>query len=140
MGFFVEKTVFCFLFSVFSENYLIGRISKNRWNEKPLKSRSFRDLDVWKLSIEFVKSIYQITNKFPNSEIYGLTSQLRRSAISIPSNIAEGQGRNSSKEFRQFLAIALGSLAELETQVIIAKEIGYLTGENLIPLNRPGCY
>ncbi len=103
-------------------------------NEKPLKSRSFRDLDVWKLSIEFVKNIYKITNKFPNSEIYGLTSQLRRSAISIPSNIAEGQGRNSSKEFGQFLAIALGSLAELETQVIIAKEIGYLTGENLIPL------
>ena len=103
-------------------------------NEKPLKSRSFRDLDVWKLSIEIVKNIYQITNKFPNSEIYGLTSQLRRSAISIPSNIAEGQGRNSSKEFRQFLGIALGSLAELETQLIIAKEIEYLTGENLIPL------
>ncbi|MCX5892996.1 MAG: four helix bundle protein, partial [Deltaproteobacteria bacterium] len=58
----------------------------------------------------------------------------RRSVISIPSNIAEGQGRNSSKEFGQFLAIALGSLAELETQLIIAKEIGYLTGENLIPL------
>jgi four helix bundle protein len=103
-------------------------------NEKPLKSRSFRDLDVWKLSIEFVKNIYKITNKFPNSEIYGLTSQLRRSAISIPSNIAEGQGRNSSKEFGQFLAIALGSLAELETQLIIGKEIEYLTGENLIPL------
>ena len=103
-------------------------------NEKPLKSRSFRDLDVWKLSIEIVKNIYQITNKFPNSEIYGLTSQLRSSAISIPSNIAEGQGRNSSKEFGQFLGIALGSLAELETQLIIAKEIEYLTGENLIPL------
>jgi four helix bundle protein len=103
-------------------------------NEKPLKSRSFRDLDVWKLSIEFVKNIYKITNKFPNPKIYGVTSQLRRSAISIPSNIAEGQGRNSSKEFGQFLAIALGSLAELETQLIIAEEIGYLTGEKLIPL------
>lgn len=102
--------------------------------EKTLKSRSFRDLDVWKLSIEIVKNIYQITNNFPNSGIYGLTSQLRRSAISIPSNIAEGQGRNSSKEFGQFLAIALGSLAELETQLIIAKEIGYLTSENLSPL------
>ncbi len=89
-------------------------------------------MDVWKLSIELVKSIYQLTNKFPTSETYGLTSQLRRSAISIPSNIAEGQGRNSSKEFRQFLAFALGSLAELETQLIISKEIDRLTEEKLI--------
>ncbi|HEY9072545.1 MAG TPA: four helix bundle protein, partial [Desulfobaccales bacterium] len=79
-----------------------------------LKSRSFRDLDVWKLSIEFVKNIYQITNKFPKSELFGLASQLRRAAISIPSNIAEGQGRNSSKEFKQFLGVAQGSLAEVE--------------------------
>jgi len=91
-------------------------------------------LDVWKLSIELVKSIYQLTNKFPTSETYGLTSQLRRSAISIPSNIAEGQGRNSPKEFRQFLAFALGSLAELETQLIISKEIDCLTEEKLIHL------
>jgi four helix bundle protein len=103
--------------------------------KKPLKSRSFRDLDVWKLSIELVKSIYQLTNKFPTSETYGLTSQLRRSAISIPSNIAEGQGRNSSKEFKQFLAFALGSLAELETQLIISKEINCLAEEKLIPLS-----
>ena len=95
------------------------------------KSRSFRDLDVWKLSIELVKNIYKITDEFPNSEFYGLTSQMRRSAISIPSNIAEGQGRNSSKEFRQFLAISLGSLAEVETQLIIAKEINYLADEEL---------
>jgi four helix bundle protein len=91
------------------------------------KSRSYRDLDVWKLSIELVKEIYQVTAKFPPTEIYGLTNQLRRAAISIPSNIAEGQGRNSFKEFKQFLAIALGSLAELETQLIISHEIGYLT-------------
>jgi len=98
--------------------------------EKKQKSRSYRDLDVWKLSIELVKEVYQITQKFPASEIYGLTSQIRRAAISIPSNIAEGQGRNSPKEFRQFLAIALGSMAELETQLIIATEIGYVnTGE-----------
>jgi len=102
--------------------------------KKPLKSRSFRDLDVWKLSIELVKSIYQLTNKFPTSETYGLTSQLRRSAISIPSNIAEGQGRNSSKEFKQFLAFGVGSLAELETQLIISKEINCLAEEGLIPL------
>ena len=96
-------------------------------NGRMEKSRSYRDLDVWRLSIELVKDIYQVTGKFPQVEIYGLTNQLRRAAISIPSNIAEGQGRNSFKEFRQFLAIALGSLAELETQLIIAKEIGYLT-------------
>jgi four helix bundle protein len=98
------------------------------------RSGSFRDLDVWKLAIELAKNIYKITNKFPNSETYGLTSQLRRSGISIPSNIAEGQGRNSAKEFNQFLAIALGSLAELETQLIIAKEVNCLANEDLCPI------
>jgi four helix bundle protein len=99
------------------------------------KSRSYRDLNVWKLSIELVKDIYQVTTKFPQVEIYGLTNQLRRAAISIPSNIAEGQGRNSFKEFKQFLAVALGSLAELETQLIISHEIGYLNQENLSKLS-----
>jgi four helix bundle protein len=78
--------------------------------------------------------LYEITNEFPASEIYGLTNQIRRAAISIPSNIAEGQGRNSAKEFNQFLAISLGSTAELETQLIIAKEIDYLNEEQLNPL------
>ena len=91
--------------------------------EAVYKSRSYQDLDVWKLSIDFVKQTYQLTQKFPKTEIYGLTNQIRRAAISIPSNIAEGQGRNSAKEFRQFLAIALGSIAEVETQLIIAREI-----------------
>jgi four helix bundle protein len=68
------------------------------------------------MSIELVKDIYVVTGKFPQVEMYGLINQLRRAAISIPSNIAEGQGRNSFKEFKQFLGIALGSLAELETQ------------------------
>ena len=98
------------------------------------KSRSYRDLDVWKLAISLVKGIYQLTGKFPASENYGLTSQIRRAAVSIPSNIAEGQGRNSPKEFRQFLSVGLGSLAELETQLIIAQEIDYLTLEELQPL------
>ncbi len=98
------------------------------------KSRSYKDLDVWKLSVDFVKLLYEITNEFPASEIYGLTNQIRRAAISIPSNIAEGQGRNSAKEFNQFLAISLGSTAELETQLIIAKEIDYLNEEQLNPL------
>jgi len=95
------------------------------------KSRSYRDLEVWKLAISFVKDIYQATERFPANENYGLTQQIRRAAVSIPSNIAEGQVRNSSREFNHFLAIALGSAAELETQLIIAKEINYLTIEGL---------
>ena len=95
------------------------------------KSRSYRDLEVWKLAIAFVKDIYQTTEKFPLNENYGLTQQIRRAAVSIPSNIAEGQVRNSAKEFTQFLAIALGSAAELETQLIIGSEVNYLTVEEL---------
>ena len=95
------------------------------------KSRSYRDLEVWKLSIDFVKETYLITNNFPAAETYGLTNQIRRAAVSVPSNIAEGQGRNSTKEFKQFLAISLGSMAELETQLIIANGIGYIKGNEL---------
>jgi len=101
--------------------------------EGPKKSRSFRDLEVWKISIDLVREIYLATEKFPATEIYSLTDQIRRAAVSIPSNIAEGQGRNSSKEFKQFLAISLGSVAELETQLVIANQIGYLTGEEVTP-------
>jgi four helix bundle protein len=105
--------------------------------QKGYKSRSYRDLEVWKLSIDFVKKVYQVTHNFPASENYGLINQIRRAAVSIPSNIAEGQGRNSTKEFKQFLAISLGSLAELETQFIIAKEIEYLTQNGLDALLSP---
>ena len=105
--------------------------------QKGYKSRSYRDLEVWKLSIDFVKKVYQITHNFPASEKFGLIHQIRRAAVSIPSNIAEGQGRNSTKEFKQFLAISLGSLAELETQLIIAKEIEYLTQNGLDALLSP---
>jgi four helix bundle protein len=98
------------------------------------KSRSYRDLRVWKEAVEFVKDVYMLTSRFPANEIYGLTNQIRRAAVSIPSNIAEGQGRNSPKEFRQFLGIALGSVGEVETQLIIAKEIAYLNIEELNPL------
>ena len=102
--------------------------------EKGVKSRSYRDLEVWKSAVTFVKEIYLVTAQFPPAEIYGLTGQIRRAAVSIPSNIAEGQGRNSGKEFRQFLGIALGSVGEVETQLIIAKEIAYLNVEELNPL------
>ena len=86
-----------------------------------------KDLDVWKKSIDFVTEIYEITRAFPKDEIYGLTSQIRRAAVSIPSNIAEGSARNSNKEFIQFLYISLGSLSEVDTQMIISEKIGYIS-------------
>jgi four helix bundle protein len=76
-------------------------------------------LDAWKKAISFVKTVYEITGRFPAEEKFGLVSQMRRAAISIPSNISEGAGRNNPKEFSQFLGIAQGSVAELETQLII---------------------
>ena len=88
-----------------------------------------KDLIVWKKGIELVKNIYLITNSFPNSEQFGLISQMRRCAVSIPSNIAEGCGRNSNKELIHFLYIALGSSSELETQIIISAELNFLENE-----------
>jgi four helix bundle protein len=88
--------------------------------------RTHKDLEVWKSSMDFVISIYKITSTFPTSEIYGLTSQIRRAAVSVPSNIAEGAGRKNTKEFIQFLYISLGSLAEIETQLEIASRLMYL--------------
>ena len=85
--------------------------------------QSFKELIVWQKSIELVKEVYKITNSFPKSELYGLVSQMRRSAVSIPSNIAEGKKRRTSKDFMQFLRIADGSAAELETQIIISKDL-----------------
>src|SRR4030042_4658233 len=99
--------------------------------QAPRKSRSYRDLEVWKMSLSLVEDIYKATATFPASENYGVSQQIRRAAVSIPSNLAEGQFRNSSKEFRQFLAIALGSSAELETQLIIANKVNYLPTEEL---------
>lgn len=89
--------------------------------------KSYRDLLIWQKGIAFVKRIYQETDHFPDSERYGLINQMRRAAVSIPSNIAEGQARQHSGEFRQFLFVALGSIAEIETQIIISQELGYLT-------------
>lgn len=88
-----------------------------------------KDLDVWKNSIVFVKRIYETTKTFPREEMYGLTNQLRRASVSIPSNIAEGAARKGKAEFKQFLYIALGSLSEVETQLIISKEINFLEKE-----------
>jgi four helix bundle protein len=85
--------------------------------------RSFRDLLVWQKSIKLTVAIYRLTQGFPREELYGLTSQIRRSAVSIPSNIAEGQGRLNTAEFRQFLGIARGSTCELQTQLEIARAL-----------------
>jgi len=96
-----------------------------------MKIKSYKDLNIWKRSIRLVEEIYIITKKFPKEEIYGLTSQLRRSAVSIPSNIVEGFTRFHSKEYRQFLYISLGSCAELNTQIIISFHLGYLNSEKV---------
>ena len=92
---------------------------------------SYRDLEVWKISIDLVTAIYLATKRFPREELYALSSQLRRAAISVPSNIAEGQGRITRREFRQFLGQARGSLMEVETQLLIASKLNYLDGEVL---------
>lgn len=94
------------------------------------KIRNFKQLKIWQKGIDIVKDIYILTMKFPKDELYGLTSQMRRSAISIPSNIAEGFKRYHSKEYSQFLHIVLGSAAELETQLIIAKELGFINDKD----------
>ncbi len=93
--------------------------------------RPHKKLEVWKKAIEFVTRIYKVTESFPNSEKFGLISQIRRSAVSIPSNISEGAARNSKKEFVQFLSFAQGSTSELETQLIISDNLGFLRKEDL---------
>jgi len=86
---------------------------------------SFRELKVWQLSMDMVTEIYKVSESFPKQEVYGLTSQIRRCSVSIPSNIAEGSSRHNAKEFIQFLYIANGSLSEFETQIEIALRLGY---------------
>lgn len=90
---------------------------------------NYKDLVVWQKAIQLVTDIYKLTKIFPKEEAYGLVSQMHRSAISIPSNIAEGHDRNSDKEFSNFLCIARGSLAELETQIIISENLEYINQE-----------
>lgn len=91
----------------------------------------YKELIVWKHSVDLAAAVYQIAEKFPSKETYGLISQINRSVVSVASNIAEGAGRNSKKEFDQFLGIALGSVYELETQLIIGNRIGYLSTESI---------
>ena len=91
------------------------------------KIKNFRDLDVWRLGMEIVIDVYECTKRFPKEEVYGLVSQMRRAALSIASNVAEGFNRYHNKEYRQFLYIALGSCAELETQMEVSLLLGYVT-------------
>lgn len=93
--------------------------------------KTHKDLDVWKKGIVLVEGVYKVSGSFPKDEIYTLVSQLRRSAISVPSNIAEGAARKSKKEYLRFLYISMGSLSELETQLVIAKRLGYIDETNL---------
>lgn len=89
--------------------------------------KNFYDLEVWQKGRERVKAIYELTNTFPKEEQYGLSAQLRRAAISVPSNIAEGHSRHGTKDFTNFISIAIGSLAETDTQVILAQDLGYIS-------------
>ena len=91
--------------------------------------RPHERLDVWKRSVEFVVQVYKMTDTFPREEKFGLTSQVRRAAVSIPANIAEGAARQSPKEFKYFLSNAQGSVSELATEILIAKKLGYLKKE-----------
>jgi four helix bundle protein len=94
------------------------------------KIKSYRELIIWQKSIQVVTNVYKLTRNFPKEELFGLTSQMRRCAISIPSNIAEGFGRNSQGDFKRFLNIALGSTYELQTQIEISLNLEYLNIEN----------
>jgi len=87
----------------------------------------FKDLEVWKISVEMVREIYEMTENFPKNEQFGLVNQIRRSAVSIPSNIAEGAGKNTNRDFNRFISIASGSCNELETQLIISQELNFIS-------------
>jgi four helix bundle protein len=110
---------------------MINVKSKNLIDMKDEKTdlRPHRKLEVWKMSMDFVKEIYLITDRFPDSELYGLTSQMRRAAISVPSNLAEGAARKSGKKFKQFLNVAQGSISELDTQIELSLSLSYINEE-----------
>ena len=99
--------------------------------DRPVAARSFRELIVWQRGIELATAIYLLTRDFPRQETYGLTGQLRRSAVSVPSNIAEGQGRLTTGEFRHFLGVARGSNCELQTQLEIARALKLVDAERI---------
>ena len=94
-----------------------------------MEVRDYRDLKVWQAGLELAEAVYAVTNSFPKSEVFGLASQMQRAAVSIPSNVAEGHARDSTKEFLRFISVAMGSLAELETQLTLSNRLRYLEQE-----------
>jgi four helix bundle protein len=113
------------------ERYVMSDELKNPATNANGKPQSYRDLLVWQKSISLAKTIYKLTVEFPPEEKFGLISQMRRAAVSVPSNIAEGQARNTTGEFIQFISHAEGSLAELDTQLILAVELGFATADKI---------
>jgi four helix bundle protein len=99
-----------------------------------VNAKGFRELRVWQCGMDLVEEVYRLTKGFPKDELYGLTNQLRRAAVSVPSNIAEGQTRSFVKEYLQFLSVARGSLAEVQTQIEIAARLKYLSAEQVQPM------
>jgi len=91
-----------------------------------------KDLDIWKMGMDLVEKVYRITQAFPKDELFGLIAQIRRAAVSVPSNIAEGAARNSKKEYLQYLYISLGSLSEIETQILISQRLGYQNDPDIL--------
>jgi four helix bundle protein len=100
-------------------------------NQEPRQMHNFKNIIAWKKAMILAKDVYMLTKKFPKEELYGLTAQIRRSVISIPSNIAEGSGRGGEKEFSRFLDIAISSSFEMETQLILAHQLGYISEQEL---------
>lgn len=100
-------------------------------SDEQKKPQSYRDLLVWQKGIALTLAVYRLTQRFPSEERFGLMAQLRRAAVSIPSNIAEGQARQTTREFVQFIAYAEGSLAEVDTQIVISRQLGYGTDAEL---------
>ena len=96
-----------------------------------VSAKNYRELIVWQEGIKLAKAIYKLTEKFPRQETYALADQIRRAVVSVPSNIAEGQARKAPGDFRRFLHIALGSLAEVDTQLVLAQEFGYVSKEDI---------
>ena len=103
--------------------------------KEKVAAKNYRELIVWQDAIKIAKAVYLLTGKFPKQEIYALADQLRRASVSVPSNIAEGQARKSPGDFKRFLHISLGSLAEVDTQLILAQEFGYLSKEDIDPMD-----
>jgi four helix bundle protein len=102
--------------------------------EKPVSIHSFKDLDVWQIAMTLAADCYHLTARFPREEVYSMTAQIRRAAASVPANIAEGHGRESTGSFIQFLRVAQGSLKELETHLLLAERVKLTTEETVAPL------